>query len=109
MDEVSYGAQELMRLLQAAGVPAGAVQSQADLWQDPQLLHRGHFQWLDHAECGPMPYDGLQFDLSETPGRLRMPHALIGEHNEFILKKFAGLTDDEIGDLVAAEVLETSA
>ncbi len=104
-----YGAQELMRLLQAAGVPAGAVQSQADLWQDPQLQHRGHFQWLDHTECGPMPYDGLQFDLSDTPGALRMPHALIGEHNELILKEFVGLTDDEIGDLVAAEVLETSA
>ena len=104
-----YGAQELMRLLQAAGVPAGAVQSQADLWQDPQLLHRGHFQWLNHTECGPMPYDGLQFDLSDTPGKLRMPQALIGEHNEFVLKKFAGLNDDEIGDLVAAEVLETSA
>ena len=104
-----YGAQDLMRLLQAAGVPAGAVQSQADLWQDPQLLHRGHFQWLNHTECGPMPYDGLQFDLSDTPGKLRMPQALIGEHNEFVLKKFAGLNDDEIGDLVAAEVLETSA
>ena len=104
-----YGAQELMRLLQAAGVPAGAVQSQADLWQDPQLKHRQHFQWLDHTECGPMPYDGLQFELSDSPGKLRMPQALIGEHNELVLKKFAGLTDGEIGDLVAAEVLETSA
>ena len=105
----NYGAQELMRLLQDRGVPAGAAQSQADLWQDPQLQHRKHFQWLNHTECGPMPYDGLQFHLSRTPGALRMPHALIGEHNELILKKFVGLTDDEIGDLVAAEVLETSA
>ncbi len=102
------GAQEAMRLLQDAGVPAGAVQSQADLWQDPQLEHRNHFQWLEHTECGLMPYDGLQFKLSKTPGRLRMPHALIGEHNELILKQFVGLTDDEIGDLVAQEVLETS-
>ncbi len=103
-----YPAQELMRTLQAAGVPAGAVQSQADLWDDPQLKHRNFFQWLDHAECGPMPYDGLQFLLSRTPGRLRMPHALVGEHNEQVLKEFVGLSDNEVAELIAEGVLEFS-
>ena len=101
-------AHEAMKSLQNAGVPAGAVQNQADLWEDPQLKHRDFFQWLDHTECGSMPYDGLQFLLSKTPGRLRMPHALIGEHNELVLKEFIGLSDDEIADLIVAEVLETS-
>ena len=63
-------AHEVMRVLQEAGVPAGAVQNQSDLWEDPQLKHQGFFQWLDHAERGPMPYDGLQFQLSKTPGKL---------------------------------------
>ena len=103
-----YEAHELMRLLQEAGVPAGAVQSQADLWEDPQLRHRDFFQWLDHTECGPMPYDGLQFLLSKTPGRLRMPHALIGEHNELVLREFVGLSEDELADLIAEQVLEFS-
>ena len=103
-----YEAQELMNLLQEAGVPAGAVQSQADLREDPQLQHQGFFQWLDHTECGPMPYDGLQFLLSKTPGKLRMPHALVGEHNEFVVKELLLLSDDEIADLVIKEVLETS-
>ena len=52
--------------------PAGVVQNQSDLWNDPQLAHRGFFQWLDHTECGPMPYDGLQFLLSKSHGALRM-------------------------------------
>ena len=103
-----YEAHEVMRILQEAGVPAGAVQSQSDLWEDPQLKHRGFFQWLDHTECGPMPYDGLQFRLSKTPGKLRMPHALVGEHNELILKEWLKLSDDEIADLVVAEALEVS-
>ena len=104
----NHRAHELMDLLQGAGVPAGVVQNQSDLWNDPQLAHRGFFQWLDHTECGPMPYDGLQFLLSKSPGALRMAHALVGEHNELILKEFIGLTDDEVADLVAQEVLETS-
>jgi crotonobetainyl-CoA:carnitine CoA-transferase CaiB-like acyl-CoA transferase len=98
---------EAMGLLQRAGISAGAVQNQADLWQDPQLQHRGFFTWLDHTECGPMPYDGLQFLLSDTPGRLT-PQALIGEHNESLLKEKLGLADDEIADLVASGALESS-
>ena len=101
-------AHALMAELQGAGVPAGVAQSQADLWEDPQLRHRGFFQWLDHAECGPMPYDGLTYHLSETPGALRMPQALIGQHNEEILKEILGLDDDAISDLVVSGVLESS-
>ncbi len=103
-----WDARELMDYLQKAGVPAGVVQSQADLWEDPQLRHRGFFQWLDHAECGLMPYDGLTYDLSETPGALRMPQALIGQHNEEILKEILGLDDDSISDLIVNGVLESS-
>ncbi|MCY4653026.1 MAG: CoA transferase, partial [Dehalococcoidia bacterium] len=101
-------AHELMQDLQDAGVPAGVVQSQADLWEDPQLEHRGFFQWLEHAECGPMPYDGLTYQLSETPGALRMPQALIGQHNEEILREILHLDDDAISTLVIDGVLESS-
>lgn len=98
---------EAMDLLQRAGVSAGAVQNQADLWEDPQLQHRKFFTWLDHTECGPMPYDGLQFLLSETPGVLT-PQALIGEHNELLLKETLDLDDDAIANLVASGALEAS-
>ena len=103
-----YEPHDLMRRLQETGVPAGAVQSQSDLWEDPQLKHRDFFQWLEHSECGPMPYDGLQFILSKTPGKMRTGHAMIGEHNEMILKDFVGLTDEEMVELLLAEVLEIS-
>ena len=103
-----FESRELMEKLQGAGVPAGVVQSQSELWNDPQLAHLDFFQMLEHTECGPMPYDGLHFQLSKTPARLRWAQALIGEHNEFVLKEFAGLDDDEIAELIAAEALEFS-
>ena len=101
-------ARQLMSDLQGVGVPAGVVQSQADLWEDPQIAHREFFQWLDHAECGLMPYDGLTYLLSETPGALRMPQALIGQHNAEILNDILGLDAEGIADLTALGVLETS-
>ena len=101
-------ARQLMDDLQKIGVPAGVVQSQADLWEDPQLAHRGFFQWLDHTECGPMPYDGLVSHLSRTPGALRSPQALVGEHNAEILREILGFDDDAIAGLAASGVLESS-
>ena len=101
-------ARALMDALQSAGVPAGVAQSQADLWEDPQIAHRSFFQWLDHAECGPMPYDGLTYHLSKTPGALRMPQALIGEHNADILREILGVDEEDVAGLLAAGVLEVS-
>ena len=89
-------------------MPAGVVQSQADLWEDPQVAHRGFFQWLDHAECGPMPYDGLTYHLSKTPGALRMPQALVGQHNAEILSEVLGLDAAAANDLLESGVLEQS-
>ena len=98
----------LMDDLQRVGVPAGVVQSQADLWEDPQVAHRGFFQWLDHAECGPMPYDGLTYHLSKSPGALRMPQALVGQHNEEILKEILGADSNDVSGLIERGILEYS-
>lgn len=101
-------ARDLMLRLQDAGVPAGVVQSQADLWEDPQIAHRGFFQWVEHAECGPMPYDGLVYQLSRTPGAIRMPQALVGQHNAEILSDTLGMGQAEVAALLADGVLEQS-
>ena len=93
-------ARALMSQLQDAGVPAGVVQSQADLWEDPQIAHREFFQWLEHAECGPMPYDGLAYQLSQTPGAIRMPQALIGQHNREILYETLGMSRAQVNALL---------
>lgn len=87
---------ELALRLQAAGVPAYAVLRPSDLYDDPQLLHREFFVTLEHGEMGPTPYDGLVTRFSRTPGRLRAPGPLLGEHTDRVLREILGLGDDEI-------------
>jgi benzylsuccinate CoA-transferase BbsF subunit len=97
---------DLMQRLQGAGVPTGAVNDPKDLFDDPQLQHRSHFQWLDHPEIGPYATERSEFELSLTPGRLDTPAPLLGQHTEHFLREIIGLTDEEYRSLESDGVLE---
>ncbi len=91
----SLQAEELMQLLQEAGVAAGVVQTPEDLRNDPQLEHREHYWMLDHPTMGHRAYDGPSFRLSETPAELTKAAPLLGEDNEYVYKDIVGMSDDE--------------
>ncbi len=100
-------AYELMRELQSRGVPAGVVQSARELLDvDEHMRERGYYVYLDHPETGRAAYDGPPFKLSKTPGELRAPAPLLGEHTEYVCKELLGLSDEEIAELVVAGVLQ---
>jgi benzylsuccinate CoA-transferase BbsF subunit len=99
-------AHELMERLQAAGVAAGVVQTVEDLFADPQLAARGHFQRLPHAEMGEHANDADCFSLSVTPARYRTAAPMLGEHTEQVLREILGMDDDEIVELLQSGVLE---
>jgi crotonobetainyl-CoA:carnitine CoA-transferase CaiB-like acyl-CoA transferase len=97
-------AADVTRTLQAAGVPAGMVYRCSDLYDDPQLRHRGYFIDLEHAAMGRVTYDGLQHHLSRTPAVLR-PAPVMGQHNDYVLKDILGMSDAEVERLIEAEVI----
>ena len=97
-------AQQVMESLQAAGVPAGVVLSAEGQFNDPQVQHRGFFHYLEHEVIGRHAYDGFSFDLSRTPGSLTAAPTL-GQHNEYVYREILGMTDEEIGDLIAEGVI----
>jgi crotonobetainyl-CoA:carnitine CoA-transferase CaiB-like acyl-CoA transferase len=99
-------AYELMRDLQARGVPAGVVQGARELLdEDEHMRERGYYVYLDHAETGRAAYDGPPFKMSATPGQLRWPAPLLGEHTEYVCKEILGLGDEEISELLIAGAL----
>lgn len=96
---------DLVLRLQAGGVPAGVVQKGSDLFSDPQLAHRQHFVPLDHAEMGPLLYNGPAFQLSKTPARLRTGPPLLGEHTRQLLEEVLGMAPEKIDALMQDGVL----
>ena len=103
---INHAAEEVTTLMQQAGVPAGLVENAQDLFRDPQLKHRQAFATLAHPEMGTYHISTGVFKSSKYSNKPRSPAPLMGEHNEYILKEFLNMSDDEIANLVAEEVLQ---
>jgi crotonobetainyl-CoA:carnitine CoA-transferase CaiB-like acyl-CoA transferase len=101
-----WEAYELMHTLQRAGVPSGVVQTSRDLFEDPQLQHRGHFIFMDHPEVGRHPVQRSEFRLSEAPAEFRSPAPVLGQHTVQVCKEILNMSEDEIATLVETGVLE---
>jgi crotonobetainyl-CoA:carnitine CoA-transferase CaiB-like acyl-CoA transferase len=81
--------------LQAAGVPAYAVSTGRDIYEDRQLRARGHFLRRDHPAMGEHEYEAPPFRLAEHAVVVeRSP--LIGEHTDAVLAKLLGMSESEI-------------
>jgi crotonobetainyl-CoA:carnitine CoA-transferase CaiB-like acyl-CoA transferase len=95
----------ITRALQAAGVAAYPSMTSRDLLADPQLVARGFFARLAHAEVGVRAHAGIPWRFSESPNGVRTPAPLIGEHTDAVLRNLLGMKPEEIERLRAAKVL----
>ena len=93
--------------LLSAGVPAAPVISGRESVDNPQLVARGHQQWMDHVVVGRVPYPSFPGRFNGQYHRLGRPAPTLGEHNEEILRDVLGLDASEIARLAEAKVIGT--
>ena len=98
-------AEEVMKKLQAAGVPAGVVQTGADLLKDAQLRHRNYFAPFADSLIGPfeIPRSGIVFRGMKEDA-LRLPNRF-GADNEQILGDLLGYDKATIEQWQQEEIL----
>jgi crotonobetainyl-CoA:carnitine CoA-transferase CaiB-like acyl-CoA transferase len=90
-----------LALLNEAGVPAGPIYNMAQVYEDPHVRAREMLVELDHPIAGTIKNIGIPVKLSRTPGRIRRPAPLLGQHTEEVLS-WLGLDQAQIGKLRAA-------
>jgi crotonobetainyl-CoA:carnitine CoA-transferase CaiB-like acyl-CoA transferase len=99
-------AEEVMAVLQGAGIAAGLVANAEDLCRrDPHLQARQYWAQITTAEGDVVEVDGVPFKMSATAGRVRTPAPLPGEHTGAILQRVLGMNTEAVAALRAAEVI----
>jgi CoA:oxalate CoA-transferase len=85
--------------LKAAGVPCGSVRDLHEVFSDPQTRARDMLVEIEHAVAGILKVTGTPMKFSATPGSVRTPPPLLGEHTDRVLGADLGLDAAQIDDL----------
>ena len=89
-----YSRAELMTRLEHADVVAAPVNDYAAAVADGQLRHNGMFVPVEHAAHGRIEVPGIPLHLLGTPGAVRRPPPMLGEHTSEILGELACRLDE---------------
>ena len=88
--------------LEAAGVPCGPINNMQEVFENPQVRHRGLRVDIPHPAGVPCPTVASPMRFSETPVTYKAPPPQLGEHTREVLSGVLGLSSQEL-DRLAAE------
>jgi crotonobetainyl-CoA:carnitine CoA-transferase CaiB-like acyl-CoA transferase len=100
----AHTAEFVLQALNAVSVPAGPIYSVADMAADPHFNARNLFEQVN-VDGQPLKVPAILPKLEDTPGSTRWPGPKLGEHTGEVLKETLGLTDEQIDELRASEVV----
>jgi len=101
--------EEWEAILMPAGIPMGAINTIDKVVEHPQVAARGALVPSTHPVAGTIQVVGPPVRMSDTPGSVRMPAPLLGEHTDEVLRERLRLSDEEISALRAAGAIGPSA
>jgi crotonobetainyl-CoA:carnitine CoA-transferase CaiB-like acyl-CoA transferase len=89
---------EAMRLIGAAGIPAGAVLDTLELLNDPDFERRGIMQTIQHPINGPFKMPGWPVRHNGAPMRIT-PAPALGQHTTDVLGDWLGIKAEQVNSL----------
>ena len=95
--ERTYAEWEAMLI--AAGIPVGAINTLDRAAEHPQAKARGVFVECEHPTAGKVTMVSPYVRLTGTPGGVRCPAPLLGQHTDEVLREVLGVTAAELADL----------
>ena len=101
----AFDRETVIRLLEQAGVSCGPINDIAEVFDDPQVQARGLRIDQLRSDNSPISSTAFPAKLSETPAHYHSAPPLLGEHNDEVLRQWAGLSDEVIAALRSAKVI----
>ncbi|MCX7217139.1 MAG: CaiB/BaiF CoA-transferase family protein [Burkholderiales bacterium] len=92
-------------LLTPEGIPCGPVNSIAQTFANPQVMHREMRIDLPHPLSGSVPSVANPIKFSDTPIQYRNAPPTLGQHSHEVLQHYVGLSDKEIEALKTKQIV----
>ncbi len=92
-----------VELLVKGGIPASPVNTVGQMIADKQVIAREMIVEQQHPTAGKISVVGVPVKLSETPGSVRTPAPLLGEHTQAVLTELG--YGDKVAELKQAGVV----
>jgi succinyl-CoA---D-citramalate CoA-transferase len=92
-------ADDVLEVMNEAGVPAGKLFTAKDMVEDPHYAARENVVTVEDQEIGPFPMQNVVPRLSETPGKVRWTGPTLGQHNDEVYGGVLELSEREREDL----------
>jgi formyl-CoA transferase/succinyl-CoA--D-citramalate CoA-transferase len=96
---------EVVDVLERAGVPVGRIYTAADMVQDAHFLARDMVLRRRTTDGLELPMTGVVPKFSRTPGHVLSTGPRLGEHTDQVLQDLAAIDDAERARLRAAGVI----
>lgn len=87
---------EVVEILNDAGVICGPIYSVDQLIEDPHIKAREMVVEIEHPVIGKYKDSGITPKLSLTPGSVDSPPPLLGQHNDEIYRGLLGYSDEKV-------------
>ena len=91
--------------LEAASVPCGPINNMQEVFENPQVQHRGMRVEIPHPAGVTCPTVASPMRFSATPVSHDLPPPLLGQHTREVLAGVLGLSDADIDALAAQGVV----
>ena len=101
----SRAAEDIVKLLQESGIPAGVVQNARDLAIDPQLISREFFVKLEHPAKGTMVADTLPMKCDGRFADHWKPTPFLGEDNRYVFLQLLGVSESQFNEYVKKGII----
>jgi benzylsuccinate CoA-transferase BbsF subunit len=102
---LSHSNYEVMDILQKAGVAAAPCLDLTERFSDPHFAEREVHLQVEHPATGVDIIAGIPFKLSVTPGAVRRPAPMLGQHNDYVFRELLGKSESEMAQLVEEKVI----
>ena len=99
-----HSKEDAMKIIGAAGVPAGAVFDTLELMNDPSLTQRGIMQVVQHPTTGALKMPAWPVRFDGAPPRVK-PSPMLGQHNAEVLGDWLGVGTAEVEALRAEGIV----